>query len=113
MRAGWWRPGIPTLAPAGTTGEALYLDAAEKTTLVRAAVEAAAGRAAVVAGIWRSARPRSRISTARPGRRADAVFLTTPIYYPAGDDAVVAFTSLPGPRPLSSMRTTSLSLHGQ
>jgi 4-hydroxy-tetrahydrodipicolinate synthase len=84
--------GIPTLAPAGTTGEALYLDLTEKVTLIRAAVEGAAGRAAVVAGIW-ALRPAeiSELHRAAADAGADAVFLTTPIYYPASDDAVVAF----------------------
>jgi 4-hydroxy-tetrahydrodipicolinate synthase len=84
--------GIPTLAPAGTTGEALYLDSTEKVALIRAAVEGAAGRAAVVAGIW-ALHPAeiSELHRAAADAGAAAVFLTTPIYYPASDDAVVAF----------------------
>ncbi len=84
--------GITTLAPAGTTGEALYLTAEEKAGLVRAAVDGARGRAAVIAGIWALRRSEIRdLHTAAADSGADAVFLTTPIYYPATDDAIVAF----------------------
>src|SRR5438045_8761549 len=44
--------GIPAVAPAGTTGEFLYLSEAERAAVARAAVEAAAGRLKVIAGIW-------------------------------------------------------------
>jgi 4-hydroxy-tetrahydrodipicolinate synthase len=84
--------GIPTLAPVGTTGEALYLETHERQSLVRAAVEGAAERAAVVAGIW-ALRPQEirDLHRAAADAGAAAVFLTTPIYYPAADDAIVAF----------------------
>jgi 4-hydroxy-tetrahydrodipicolinate synthase len=84
--------GIRTLAPVGTTGEALYLDAEEKRRLIRAAVDGAQGRAAVIAGIWalRPAEIRD-LHAAAADAGAAAVFLTTPIYYPATDDTVVAF----------------------
>ncbi len=91
--AGWLvERGIPTLAPVGTTGEALYLEPAEKEALLRATVEGARGRAAVVAGIWALRPDEIRdLHQAAADAGAAAVFLTTPIYYPAGDDAVVAF----------------------
>jgi dihydrodipicolinate synthase/N-acetylneuraminate lyase len=84
--------GIPVLAPVGTTGEALYLERAEKQQLIRAAVEAAAGRASVIAGIWalRLEEIRDLHMTAADAG-ADGVFLTSPIYYPSTDDSVVAF----------------------
>jgi 4-hydroxy-tetrahydrodipicolinate synthase len=84
--------GIPTLAPVGTTGEALYLTAEEKRRLIQAVVEGARGRAAVMAGIW-ALRPEEirELHQAAADAGADAVFLTTPIYYPASDDAIVAF----------------------
>ena len=84
--------GIRTLAPVGTTGEALYLEAAEKQALIRAAVEGAGGEASVVAGIWALQPAEIRdLHLAAADAGADAVFLTTPIYYPATEDAVVAF----------------------
>jgi 4-hydroxy-tetrahydrodipicolinate synthase len=84
--------GIPVLAPAGTTGEALYLELAEKQQLIRATVEGAAGRAAVLAGIW-ALRPEEvqSLHGAAADAGADGVFLTTPIYYPATDDSIVEF----------------------
>ena len=84
--------GIQSLAPAGTTGEVLYLDADEKRQLIRAAVEGARGRAAVIGGIW-ALRPEEirDLHAAAADAGADAVFLTTPIYYPATDESIVAF----------------------
>jgi 4-hydroxy-tetrahydrodipicolinate synthase len=84
--------GIRTLAPVGTTGEALYLEAEEKRHLIRAVVDGAKGRAAVIAGIW-ALRPVEihNLHAAAVDAGASAVFLTTPIYYPATEDAVVAF----------------------
>jgi dihydrodipicolinate synthase/N-acetylneuraminate lyase len=84
--------GIPTLAPVGTTGEALYLDRDEKERMVRAVVEGAGSRAAVIAGIWALRLEEIAVlhrSAADAG--AAAVFLTTPIYYPAEEDAIVRF----------------------
>ncbi len=82
--------GIPAIAPAGTTGEFLYLSDVERALVVRTAVEAAAGRAKVIAGIW-SLTPAGVADLARKAETcgADAVFLTTPIYYPAADEAVL------------------------
>lgn len=86
------RGGIPALAPAGTTGEFLYLSEEEKAAVVRTTVRAAAGRAKVIAGIWAlDAAGVSRLARAAEESGADAVFLTTPIYYPATEDAVVAW----------------------
>jgi dihydrodipicolinate synthase/N-acetylneuraminate lyase len=84
--------GIRTLAPVGTTGEVLYLSAEEKRSLVQAVAEAAGGRAAVMAGIWALRLEEIRdLHAAAADAGAAAVFLTTPIYYPAGDDSVVRF----------------------
>jgi len=82
--------GIPAVAPAGTTGEFLYLSEEERAETVRASVEAAAGRLKVIAGIWAlDTAGVGRLARAAEAAGADAVFLTTPIYYPAGDDAVI------------------------
>ena len=82
--------GIPAVAPAGTTGEFLYLSEQERGTVVRAAVEGARGRMQVIAGIW-ALDPDGvgRLARAAEAAGADAVFLTTPIYYPASDDATL------------------------
>jgi 4-hydroxy-tetrahydrodipicolinate synthase len=82
--------GIPAVAPAGTTGEFLYLSPAERAEVVRATAEAAAGRLKVIAGIWglNGAEVRE-LGRSAEAAGADAVFLTTPIYYPASDEAVL------------------------
>jgi 4-hydroxy-tetrahydrodipicolinate synthase len=74
--------GIPGLAPIGTTGEFLFLDEGEKRAIMRATVEGAGGRARVIAGIW-AADPSgvARLAQAAADAGADAVFLTTPVYY--------------------------------
>ena len=63
--------GIRTLAPVGTTGEALYLEPGEKGGFIRAAVDGASGRAAVIAGIWalRADNPLSAHRGSGRGRR--------------------------------------------
>jgi 4-hydroxy-tetrahydrodipicolinate synthase len=86
------RGGIPALAPAGTTGEFLYLSEEEKAAVVRTSVEAADGRARIIAGIWSlTAEGVAQLARAAEAAGADAVFLTTPIYYPATDEAVLAW----------------------
>lgn len=82
--------GIPAVAPAGTTGEFLYLSEEERAAVVRTAVEAGRGRLKVIAGIWAlDLAGVGRLARAAEAAGADAVFLTTPIYYPAADEAVV------------------------
>jgi 4-hydroxy-tetrahydrodipicolinate synthase len=81
--------GVNALAPVGTTGEFLYLSDAEKEAIVRAAVTGAAGRAPVIAGIW-SLSPGgvARLGQAAETAGADAVFLTTPVYYRSSEAAL-------------------------
>jgi 4-hydroxy-tetrahydrodipicolinate synthase len=82
--------GIPAIAPVGTTGEFLYLSEEEKSAVLRAAVGAAAGRLKVIAGIWApDVEGVARLARIAEEAGADAVFLTTPIYYPASDEAVL------------------------
>ncbi|MBI3910423.1 MAG: dihydrodipicolinate synthase family protein [Armatimonadetes bacterium] len=81
--------GISVVAPVGTTGEFLYLSEEEKAALVRAAVAGAGGRARVIAGIWaRDPAEVRRLGRAAADAGADAVYLTTPIYYPHSDDSL-------------------------
>lgn len=95
--------GAEGLCPAGTTGEFLYLTEAEKIALITATVKAVKGRIPVIAGVWgiRTAEM-TRLAQAAEDAGADGVFLPSPIYYPAGDEAILqhyaavhAATSLP------------------
>jgi len=84
--------GLAGIAPVGTTGEALYLDEAERREVVRAAVQGAAGRLSVIGGIWAlTLEEIQRLAGAAEDAGADAVFLTTPIYYKHDDDSLVAY----------------------
>lgn len=97
--------GIPAVAPAGTTGEFLYLSESEKAEIIRASVRAAHGRLKVIAGIWAlDAEKVGQLAQAAEAAGAAAVFLTTPIYYPATDDAVVEWYR-------SARKQTSLPLY--
>ena len=86
------RGGLDGVAPAGTTGEFLYLSPEERARVAAAAVRGAAGRLRVIAGIWDlTAEGVGRLARAAESAGADAVLLTTPIYYPASDEAIVAW----------------------
>ena len=81
--------GAEGLCPVGTTGEFLYLTEAEKIALITATVHAVKGRIPVLAGVW-GVRPAemARLAKAAEDVGAEGVFLPSPIYYPAGDEAV-------------------------
>ena len=84
--------GLDGIAPAGTTGEALYLSEDERRDLVRAAVEGANGRLRVIAGIWALELDEiERLAKSAADAGAEAVFLTTPIYYSHDDDSLVRY----------------------
>ncbi len=86
--------GAQGLCPAGTTGEFLYLTQEEKRRLVAATVKAVRGRVPVIAGVWALRMEEiTALARAAEDAGADGIFLPTPIYYPAGDDAVFAFYS--------------------
>ena len=95
--------GIQGLCPAGTTGEFLYLSAEEKRRVVAAMVAAVDGRVPVIAGVWAlRVADIETLAKAAEDTGADAVFLPPPIYYPAGEETVIAYyaavraaTSLP------------------
>ncbi|MCL5284005.1 MAG: dihydrodipicolinate synthase family protein [Armatimonadetes bacterium] len=87
--------GVTGLCPAGTTGEFFYLSGSEKRDLILATVKAAAGICPVIAGIWdRELGEIARLAQFSEECGADAVFLPPPIYYPAGDDAVVQYYAM-------------------
>ena len=82
--------GIQGLCPCGTTGEWLYLSVGEKARIIQAVVNAVAGRVNVIAGVA-AVHPREILLAASTAENAGAngVFLTPPIYYPAGDEIVL------------------------
>jgi 4-hydroxy-tetrahydrodipicolinate synthase len=83
--------GVQGLCPAGTTGEFLYLSMEDKRRIVRETVRAAAGRVPVIAGVWALREDEMLVLTkAAEDAGAQGVFLPTPIYYPANDDAIFA-----------------------
>lgn len=81
--------GVAGLCPAGTTGEFLYLSAAEKNKIYRATVAGAQGRVPVIAGVW-GARPEQATALTKLAEDAGAagVFAPPPIYYPASADSI-------------------------
>jgi len=81
--------GAAGVCPVGTTGEFLYLRVGEKVRVIEETVAAAKGRLNVIAGIWAlAAKEIAVLGRAAQAAGADAVFLPTPIYYPA-DDTVI------------------------
>lgn len=76
--------GLAGVCPVGTTGEFLEMDREEKEDTVRVACRAAAGRGSVVAGVWAGNKQESlALARAAAESGAQAVFLTTPVFYPA------------------------------
>ncbi|MCC6441964.1 MAG: dihydrodipicolinate synthase family protein [Armatimonadetes bacterium] len=84
--------GIPGVCPVGTTGEFPFLLNDEKVALVEMAAQVCRGKAKVIAGVWAMHLPDIRALARRAEEAgADAVFLTTPIYYKYTDRAIADF----------------------
>jgi len=83
--------GVAGLVPVGCTGEAAALDRAEREWLVRACVEAARGRCAVVAGAGSNV-TRTTIAQTRDAAAwgADAAMLISPYYNKPQQHGLVA-----------------------
>ncbi|MDQ3784920.1 MAG: dihydrodipicolinate synthase family protein [Actinomycetota bacterium] len=81
--------GVDAIMPCGTTGEGALLEAAEVATVVAGVVQAAEGRAAVLAHVGRPA-TRTTASLARQAiaAGADGVAAVVPYYYGLGDDQI-------------------------
>jgi dihydrodipicolinate synthase/N-acetylneuraminate lyase len=83
--------GVDGLMPCGTTGETALLEPDEVMTVVSTVVEAAAGRAKVVAHVGRPAtRATARLIERAIEAGADAVSAIVPYYYDFGDEQIVA-----------------------
>jgi dihydrodipicolinate synthase/N-acetylneuraminate lyase len=80
--------GVTGFVALGTTGEAPHLDDGESDAVVRAVVEAVAGRVPVLAGSGRPSTHGTIAASRRLARAgADAVLVLTPYYYRARMDA--------------------------
>ena len=76
--------GLSGVCPVGTTGEFPQLTAEEKAAVNRSACEAAGEEGVVIAGTWAvTEAERGFLARDAEAHRAAAVFLTTPIFYPA------------------------------
>ena len=83
--------GVDGLMPCGTTGETALLEPDETIAVVAAVVQAAAGRAKVVAHVGRPAtRATARLIERAIDAGADAVSAIVPYYYDFGDEQIVA-----------------------
>jgi 4-hydroxy-tetrahydrodipicolinate synthase len=73
--------GVRLLVPCGTTGESVTMSQAEREAVIRATVEAAAGRARVIAGTGSNATA-AAVEQSRRARElgADAVLVVAPYY---------------------------------
>lgn len=81
--------GLQGVCPAGTTGEFPLLGRDEKAVVNMSACEAAGEEGRVIAGVWGNAAERVFLAQDAERHGASAVFLTTPIFYPATPDALL------------------------
>src|SRR3954454_24284279 len=89
--------GVHGFVACGTMGEAGSLSTEERRTVVRAVVEAAAGRVPVIVGVsWGSAAQSLAYAADARELGADAVMCLPPLGYRADPDEVVAFFAAVG-----------------
>jgi 4-hydroxy-tetrahydrodipicolinate synthase len=84
--------GVHGLTPLGSTGEFAYLDRAQRTAVVQATIEAAAGRVPVVAGVASTA-VADAVDQARTWQRigADGILAILEAYFPLKDAQVEGY----------------------
>jgi 4-hydroxy-tetrahydrodipicolinate synthase len=84
--------GVHGLTPLGSTGEFAYLDRAQRTAVVRATIEAAAGRVPVVAGVASTATA-DAVEQARSYQKlgASGILAILEAYFPLKDAQVEAY----------------------
>jgi 4-hydroxy-tetrahydrodipicolinate synthase len=84
--------GVHGLTPLGSTGEFAYLDREQRTTVVRATIEAAAGRVPVVAGVASTATD-DAVAQAKSYQRlgADGILAILEAYFLVRDAQVEAY----------------------
>ncbi|HYF07686.1 MAG TPA: 4-hydroxy-tetrahydrodipicolinate synthase, partial [Acetobacteraceae bacterium] len=88
--------GVRLLVPCGTTGESVTMSQAEREAVIRATVEAAGGRARVVAGTGSNATAAAVEQSLRAkGLGADAVLVVAPYYNkPTQEGLYLHFTAI-------------------
>jgi 4-hydroxy-tetrahydrodipicolinate synthase len=84
--------GVHGLTPLGSTGEFAYLDREQRATVVRATIEAAAGRVPVVAGVASTATD-DAVAQAKSYQRlgASGILAILEAYFPVKDAQVEAY----------------------
>jgi 4-hydroxy-tetrahydrodipicolinate synthase len=84
--------GVHGLTPLGSTGEFAYLDGEQRATIVRASIEAAAGRVPVIAGVASTATA-DAVAQARLYNRlgVDGILAILESYFPLNDAQVEAY----------------------
>ena len=84
--------GVSGLLPLGSTGETAALDEPSRRQILRAVIQAAAGRVPVICGVAQStlASVRAEVQAAADAG-ADAVLVAPPFYYPMSQPAVLDF----------------------
>jgi 4-hydroxy-tetrahydrodipicolinate synthase len=84
--------GVHGLTPLGSTGEFAYLDREQRSAVVRATIEAAAGRVPVVAGVASTATA-DAVAQAKSYQRlgADGILAILEAYFPLRDGQVEAY----------------------
>lgn len=86
--------GVHGLTPLGSTGEFAYLDGAQRSAVVRATIEAAAGRVPVIVGVA-STSTRDAVEQARRYQElgADGILAILEAYFPLKDAQVESYFS--------------------
>jgi 4-hydroxy-tetrahydrodipicolinate synthase len=86
------KAGVHGLTPLGSTGEFAYLDAEQRTAVVKATIEAAQGRVPVVAGVVSTATS-DAVAQAKAYQRigADGILAILEAYFPLTDAQVESY----------------------
>jgi 4-hydroxy-tetrahydrodipicolinate synthase len=86
------KAGVHGLTPLGSTGEFAYLDAAQRTAVVQATIEAAAGRVPVVAGVA-STSTADAVAQAKAYQKqgADGILAILEAYFPLKDAQIESY----------------------
>src|ERR1700746_2772730 len=83
------KSGVHGLTPLGSTGEFAYLDTEQRTAIVRTAIEAAAGRVPVVAGVAATATADAVVQARRYAKLGvDGILAILESYFPLKDAQV-------------------------